>query len=131
MARDDEITSQICRNQLLGLLNTMTPFEQQRITAEIVAPIVELADLAEPVPVATDSVSSFSIRFAKATVAPPPVAPMPVPQPAAAAPVLQPAAARPAPSASATEQARLSSLAIVLTSFGVTLAIGALVMMAA
>jgi hypothetical protein len=34
---DLEITCQIPRDQLLGLLNTMTPIEQQRITAEMPA----------------------------------------------------------------------------------------------
>jgi hypothetical protein len=34
---DLETTSQIPRDELLGLLNTMTPHDQQRITAEFVA----------------------------------------------------------------------------------------------
>jgi hypothetical protein len=113
MARDNEITSQICRNELLGLLNTMTPFEQQRITAEIVAPVVDVAEVAADEPVVNES-SRFSIRFAA---------------PAAAAPTPAPAPAT--PMTSAEPQQRMSSLAIALTSFGVTLAIGALVIMAA
>jgi hypothetical protein len=42
---DLEITCQIPRDELLGLLNTMTPIEQQRITAEMpaVAPPAEFA----------------------------------------------------------------------------------------
>lgn len=36
--RGDEITAQIPRAELLGLLNTMSPFEQQRVTAEFAAP---------------------------------------------------------------------------------------------
>jgi len=34
---DLEITCQMKRDELLGLLNTMTPVEQQRITAEFAA----------------------------------------------------------------------------------------------
>jgi hypothetical protein len=42
---DLEITCQFPRDQLLGLLNTMTPIEQQRITAEMpaVVPPAEVA----------------------------------------------------------------------------------------
>lgn len=41
---DLEITCQIPREELLGLLNTMTPLEQQRITAEFAA-VTPPADL--------------------------------------------------------------------------------------
>jgi hypothetical protein len=37
LAMDIENTCRIPREELLGLLNTMTPFEQQRITAEMAA----------------------------------------------------------------------------------------------
>lgn len=37
---DLETTCRIPRDELLGLLNTMTPVDQQRITAEFAAPVV-------------------------------------------------------------------------------------------
>src|SRR5690349_3949785 len=59
LAMEIENTCRIPRDELLGLLNTMTPFEQQRITAEM--PAVELpaeivdeiaAELADEMPAA-------------------------------------------------------------------------------
>lgn len=72
MREDVETTSRIKREELLGLLNTMTPMSEQRITAEMVA-VVEPAPDDEPAPTSQAAPESLKttaeivVRFTSST----------------------------------------------------------------
>ncbi len=123
---NETITSRIPRIELVGLLDTMTPWEQQRVTAEIKAvdeADLEAAEIVSPIPLqdaaqevqstapATTSQLDLVVRFVSHAGTPLTVTPP--------------------PSATTTTEPRLPSWAIVAGSCVVTLMLGCLTMAAA
>lgn len=109
----ETITSRIPRTELIGLLDTMTPFDQQRVTAEIEVP-AEILPVEDDVPQSTSQLDIF-VRFVSHAGSPLSADPAP--------PVL--------PEPQTVETKRLPSWAIVVASGVVTLLLGCLTMAAA